>query len=170
VREVDFRYPVDPIAGALVKMGFADDKEIDVNGVKVVPRDVLMKLVERPSSGFLEESEATIKESSDFAWAMEIAVDGTKNGGELSYVVSNEAIHDTETRLDLYNTFGSSHIGVALPAVVGTKMCLGGHTDAGVISSECLEPKRFLQISASMGAPIEFNERIAEVASKRGRS
>jgi saccharopine dehydrogenase-like NADP-dependent oxidoreductase len=164
VREVDFKYPVDPIAGALVKMGFADDKAIDVNGVKVVPRDVLMQLVERPSSGFLEESEAAIKKSSDFAWALEIAVDGIKNGGGLSYVVSSPATYDTETRLGLYNRFGSSHIGVALPAVVGTKMCLAGHADAGVISSECLEPKRFFQISANMGAPVEFDERIMEGA------
>jgi saccharopine dehydrogenase-like NADP-dependent oxidoreductase len=169
VREVDFKYPVDPIAGALVKMGFADDKAIDVNGVKVVPRDVLMKLVERPSSGFLQESEAAIKASTDFAWAMEIAVDGVKNGSRLSHVVSSPATYDTQTKLDLYHRFGSFNIGVALPAVVGAKMCLGGHTDAGVISSECLEPRQFLQISAEMGAPVEFDERIAEAAASEER-
>jgi lysine 6-dehydrogenase len=169
VREVDFKYPVDPVAGALVKMGFADDKAIDVNGVKVVPRDVLMKLVERPSGGFLEESEAAIKASADFAWALEIAVDGTKNGSGLSYVVSEKTIHDAGARLDLYNRFGSSHIGVALPAVVGAKMCLGGHADAGVISSECLEPKKFFQASADMGAPVEFDERIVEGATFEGQ-
>jgi hypothetical protein len=26
LREVDFKYPVDPLAGAFVKMGFADDR------------------------------------------------------------------------------------------------------------------------------------------------
>jgi saccharopine dehydrogenase (NAD+, L-lysine-forming) len=168
VREVDFKYPVDPIAGALVKMGFADDQAIDVGGVKVVPRDVLMKLVERPSSGFLEESEAAIKASADFAWMMEIAVDGIKNGARLSHVVSSPALYDVETKLDLYNRFGSFHIGVSLPAVVGTKLCLGGHVDAGVISSECLEPKRFFQISADMGAPVEFGERIVGGATLEG--
>jgi saccharopine dehydrogenase (NAD+, L-lysine-forming) len=164
VREVDFKYPVDPIAGALVKMGFADDKAIDVGGVKVVPRDVLMKLVERPSNGFLEEDPAAIEDSSDFAWAMEVAVDGVKNGARRSHVVSSPAIYDAETKLDLYSRFGSFHIAVALPAVVGTKMCLGGHADAGVISSECLEPRRFLQISADMGAPVEFDEKITDAA------
>jgi hypothetical protein len=127
-----------------------------------------MKLVERPSRGFLEESEAAIKASADFAWSMEIAVDGVKNGARLSHVVSSPATYDAETKLDLYNRFGSSRIGVALPAVVGTKMCLGGHVDAGVISSECLEPKRFLQISADMGAPVELDERIVEGASFEG--
>jgi saccharopine dehydrogenase (NAD+, L-lysine-forming) len=160
VQEVDFKYPVDPIAGALVKMGFADDEAIDVNGVKVVPRDVLMKLVERPSDGFLEESEAAIRTSTDFAWAIEIAVDGVVNGARVSHVISSPAVYDVEAKLDLYNRFGSHHIGVALPAVVGAKMCLSGDTDAGVVSSECLEPRRFLQISADMGAPVAFDERV----------
>ncbi len=168
VREVDFKYPVDPVAGALVKMGFADDKAIDVGGVKVVPRDVLMQLVERPASGFLEEDEAAIKDSTDFAWVMEIAVDGVKDGARVSHLVSIPAVYDAETKLDLYNRFGSFHIGVALPAVVGTKMCLGGHADAGVISSECLEPRWFLQISADMGAPVEFDERITDAAGSEG--
>ena len=160
VQEVDFKYPVDPIAGALVKMGFADDEAIDVNGVKVVPRDVLMELVERPSDGFLEESEAAIRASKDFAWAIEVAVDGVVNGARISHVVSSPAVYDAEAKLDLYNRFGSHHIGVALPAVVGAKMCLSGHAEAGVISSECLEPRRFLQISADMGAPVAFDERV----------
>jgi saccharopine dehydrogenase-like NADP-dependent oxidoreductase len=159
VREADFKYPVDPVAGALVMMGFAEDKEIDVKGVKVVPRDVLMKLVPRPASGFPVESEATIEESIDYSWSMDIAVDGTKNGEKISRSVSSTEVLDVQAKLDLFNRFGSTHIGVAQPAVVGVKMCLGGDTEAGVISSECLEPKRFLEVSASMGVPVELDER-----------
>ena len=65
---MDFKYPVDPLAGAFVKMGFADDREIDVNGVRVVPRDVLMKLVQRPANAFLDETETSIANSHDYAW------------------------------------------------------------------------------------------------------
>jgi saccharopine dehydrogenase-like NADP-dependent oxidoreductase len=53
LKEVDFKYPVDKLAGAFVKMGFADDGPIDVKGVKVSPVDVLMKLVKRPGNSFL---------------------------------------------------------------------------------------------------------------------
>jgi len=52
---VDFKYPEDPLAGAFVKMGFADDREIDINGVRIVPRDVLMKLAPRLGDAFLNE-------------------------------------------------------------------------------------------------------------------
>jgi saccharopine dehydrogenase-like NADP-dependent oxidoreductase len=159
IRAADFKYPVDPVAGALIAMGFADDREIEVKGVKVVPRDVLMALVPRPANGFLDETEASIAEADDFAWSMEIAVDGAKGGKKVSRVASSTAVYDVKRRREIYERFGALHIGVAQPAVVGVKMCLGGDTETGVISSECLEPKRFLQVSADMGAPVEFDER-----------
>ena len=37
------------IVGAFVKMGFADDREIDVNGVSIVPRDVRFLLMRKSS-------------------------------------------------------------------------------------------------------------------------
>jgi saccharopine dehydrogenase-like NADP-dependent oxidoreductase len=72
------------------------------------------------------------------------------------------AILDKDTRRNLYRTFGTSHIGVALPAVVGAGMCLEGDTDAGVISSECLEPEIFFKKMAAMGLPLTFEEKITK--------
>ena len=56
--------------------------------------------------------------------------------------------------------FGTSHIGVALPAVVGAKMCLEGDTPTGVISSECLDPAIFFRKMAAMGLAVSFEEKI----------
>lgn len=36
LKHLDFKYPVDKTVGAFIKMGFADDDPIDVNGVKVI--------------------------------------------------------------------------------------------------------------------------------------
>jgi len=57
LKYVDFKYPIDPIAGALVKMGFASHEPIDVKGAKVAPIDVLMKLIQPPVDTFLTENE-----------------------------------------------------------------------------------------------------------------
>jgi len=160
LREVDFKYPVDPLAGAFVKMGFADDRQIDVNGVKVVPRDVLMKLVPRPANAFLEESEASLAQSADYAWVMEITVDGVKDGACCSHCLTDLILMDQAAKLKFFRRFGSSHIGVALPAVVGAKMCLDGDADRGVISSECLDPQIFFQKMADMGCPVVLEEKI----------
>jgi saccharopine dehydrogenase-like NADP-dependent oxidoreductase len=148
------------MAGAFVKMGFADDREIDVNGVRVVPRDVLMKLAPRPANAFLGETEANLVQSSDYAWIMEITVDGVKDGAACSYCLTDLSLMDKDTKLRLFHKFGSSHIGVALPAVVGAKMCLADNTDTGVISSECLDPITFFKFMAQMGAPVSFDEKI----------
>ena len=160
LKEVDFKYPVDPLAGAFVKMGFADDREIDVNGVPVVPRDVLMKLVERPVNAFLEETQAAIEHSDDYAWIMEISVDGVMDGGKCTYRLTELTHIDKETKLSLFRKFGTSLLGVALPAVVGAKMCLDGKSDSGVISSECLDPLTFFKYMSEMGAPVCFDEKI----------
>jgi saccharopine dehydrogenase-like NADP-dependent oxidoreductase len=162
IKEVDFKYPADLLAGAFVKMGFADDREIEVKGVKVVPRDVLMSLVPRPASEFLDETEATIEKSSDYGWIMEITVDGRTNGQRLAHCLTNTSIMDVPARLDLYRTFGTSLVGVALPAVIGAKLCVAGEADVGVISSECLDPELFFQKMASMGLPVEFRETITK--------
>lgn len=160
IKEVDFKYPVDHLAGAFVKMGFADDREIDVKGVKIVPQDVLMALVPRPANEFLEETEATIEKSAEYGWIMEISVEGKKDGRLYSHRLTETTILDRQTKLNLYKKFGTSHIGVALPAVVGAKMCINGETDLGVISSECLEPTAFMNNMAQMGLPVAFEERI----------
>ena len=165
VQEVDFKYPVDPLAGAFVKMGFADDNEIEVKGVRVVPRDVLMKLVSRPASSFLSESEAEIEASVAFGWIMHISVDGMKGSEKRSHCLVDATILDKDNRQYLYRTFGTSHIGVALPAVVGARMCLRGDTDTGVISSECLDPAVFFKEMAAMGLPLKFKETITKQVS-----
>jgi len=162
LKEVDFKYPVDPLAGAFVKMGFADDRQVEVGGVKVVPRDVLMKLVPRPANAFLAEDETTLAQSPDYAWIMEVTVEGVKEGAGCSHILTDLALMDQDAKLSFFRKFGSSHIGVALPAVVGAKMCLAGETESGVISSECLDPLIFFKKMAAMGCPVAFDEKIVK--------
>ena len=63
-----------------------------------------------------------------------------------------------EKRLALFNRFGASNIYVALPAIVGAKMCMGGDAPRGVIASECLDSVVFLKTMGDLGAPLEYNE------------
>jgi saccharopine dehydrogenase-like NADP-dependent oxidoreductase len=119
-----------------------------------------MKLVPRPANSFLDETEDGIEASGDYGWIMEIKVDGSKDGEKRSHCLADVAILDKDTRRNLFRLFGTSQIGVALPAVVGTRMCLEGDTDSGVISSESLEPAIFFKKMAAMGLPLSFEEKI----------
>ena len=157
IKNVDFKYPVDLIAGALVKMGFAKPGAIDVKGAKVLPRDVLMKLVRRPVDTFLSEDESTAKLPPKSAHFMVIEIKGAKSGEDITYKLIRPSVTPEET-LRLYRTFGTTRIGVALTAIVGAKMCLEGDAEKGVIAPECLDPVRFLKMMADMGAPVKFQE------------
>jgi hypothetical protein len=82
------------------------------------------------------------------------------DGGKCTYRLTELTHIDKETKLSLFRQFGSSLLGVALPAVVGAKMCLDGKADPGVISSECLDPLTFFKYMAQMGVPVCFDEKI----------
>jgi len=83
----DFKYPVDKLVGAFIKMGFATDEAIDVKGVKVVPQDVLMALVKRPGNKFFDENDETILQS-DLTGIMDVSVEGEREGKKVAHNIS----------------------------------------------------------------------------------
>ncbi len=166
VRYVDFKFPVDVRAGNLVKLGFASDKPIDVKGVKVSPLDVLLKLVPSPVNAFFNEDEV-VKHPVDFARICVIKVKGVKSGKDIEHIISfhYNLFATTEERLEIYKKFGTLNIYVALPVIVGAKMCVGGFADKGIIGPECLDPIKFLKTMADMGWPLKFHEECSKKVS-----
>ncbi|UCH01397.1 MAG: saccharopine dehydrogenase NADP-binding domain-containing protein [Candidatus Bathyarchaeota archaeon] len=156
IKYCDFKYPVDARVGAFVKMGFASPDAIDVKGVKIIPRDVLLKLVRPPVNRFLTETDNTAKEVNIASFNV-IEVKGVQSGEEVNYKIARPGL-TAEEQLNIYRRFGATRIGVAMPAIVGVEMCVKGIADRGVISAECLDPKIFLQMHADMGAPVRFFE------------
>jgi len=160
IRRCEFKYTVDALAGAFVMMGFAKPEAIDVKGVKVVPRDVLLKLVPQPVNEFLIETEESAKLPLEEFEIMLIEVRGSKSGENLSYTISCpfRFFWNSEERLEIYQKLGATGIDVALPAVVGAKMCIEGEAERGVIAAECLDPELFLKNMCRAGAPVRFRE------------
>jgi saccharopine dehydrogenase-like NADP-dependent oxidoreductase len=155
----DFKYPVDKLAGAFIKMGFASHEPIDVKGVQVAPVDVLMKLVKRPGNKFFNENDETIL-GSDLTGFMDISVEGTQEGRQvnhkISYCFTDGPNHARQRQL--FNTFGTTMVYVALPAVVGARMCVQGEVENGVITADSLNPSKFFAGMEARGVPFEFDE------------
>jgi saccharopine dehydrogenase-like NADP-dependent oxidoreductase len=164
LQELDFKYPVDKIVGALIKMGFADHKPIDVKGVKVAPVDVLMALVKRPGNKFFLENEETILQS-DLTGIMDISVDGVLDGDKVTKTISYTFTDgpNKEHQKLLYETFGTTMVYVALPAMAGANMCLNGEVTSGVVSPDVLDPATFFGRMAERGVPFKFDENTAIV-------
>jgi len=169
IKYCDFKYPLDPIAGALVKMGFAERKAIDVKGVKVTPIDVLMKLVHHPVDTFLGEDENAAKLPPEMVGFCVVEIKGAKAGENITYKISwpYNLFMTVEEKVKIYQKFGTTRIAVALPAIVGAKMCVTGEAKRGLIGPECLDPIKFLKIIAGAGAPVQFEEICSKEVSVR---
>ena len=161
LQEVDFRYPVDKLAGAFVKMGFADDDPIEVKDTQVVPRDVLMRLVRRPGSSFLAENEDTILKS-ELSGILDITVNGERQGRKVSHTIAYKFTdsNNKELQRQLFSAYGTTLVYVALPAIVGAMMCENGDTDSGVVTPDSLEPAKFYKGMAERGVPFVPDEKI----------
>jgi len=160
IKYSDFKYSFDPIAGALTKLGLTGGEPIDVKGVKVTPRDVLMKLIRPPVNSFLEDDESTAKLPLKSLELMAMEIKGTKSGEDVTYTLSWPyfLFTNAEEKLGFYRKFGATDIAVALPAIVAAKMCMEGDAARGVIAPECLDAVKFLKRMADIGAPVKFHE------------
>jgi len=167
IKYCDFKYPVDPTAGAFVKMGFASSNPVTVKGVNVAPIDVLMKLVQKPVGTFFTENEDTAKIPAQSVGFFVVDVKGAKSGQEINHKIycQHTLFANLVERLEIYRRLGTTKIGVALPAVVGAKMCVGGDADKGIIAPECLDAEEFFKVMAETGCPIKFNEVISREVS-----
>ena len=152
-------------------MGFSGDRAIDVNGVKIVPRDVLMNLVKRPGNTFLLENEKTILES-DLTGILDVSVEGERDGEKVSHLISYRFTDgpNKERQRRLFEAYGTTMVHVALPAVVGAKMCMNGEVESGVISPDTLDPLSFFGGMAERGVPFELDEQINQHTSVKRRS
>lgn len=166
IQYCDFKYPIDPIAGAMVKMGFASREPVDVKGVKVKPLDVIMALVKQPVNTFLSEDETTVSRPATSVTYRVMEIKGARAGQNITYKLIQSSA-TPEENLRLYRQFGTARIGVALTAIIGAKMCVTGEAERGVIAPECLDAKKFLKMMANAGAPVKFQQECVQDVSVR---
>jgi len=154
VKHVDFKYPVDMIAGALIKMNFASRTPVDVKGVKVAPLDVFLKLApEAPET--VEEADKLAQEGQPGrVGCLIVEVSGEKEGKKVT-----ESIYTTTDTREMFRQFSTTNVEVALPATVTALMIIKGDLNVkGVLAPECLPPKPILAELSRKGA--RFHEKV----------
>lgn len=155
IKNCNFKYILDEQAATFFCMGFTPDNEIELNGQKIKPFDVLIALTEHPGDGFFEEQPPAEDDQGTILWAQSAEIYGTKDGEEKSYKVwiPGYFLYPKE----VYESCGTTLVNVALPAFVGIKMCIEG-TKKGVIFAEELDPNRFLEIMKEKVPSYELTE------------
>ena len=67
---------------------------------------------------------------------------------------------DHERQRRLLNEYGTTLVYVALPAVVGAKMCVSGEVENGVVSPDILDPQKLFAGMSERGVPFHLDEEI----------
>jgi len=150
VKYVDCKITMEFLVATLIKMGFANDKPIEVKGVKVAPKDVLLAMVPPP----VETKDKVETGEMDFLGCYLAEVNGEMADEKITYTMYR-SLRGSE----VYRKFGAVWSDVAIPAVVTATMLAKGEIKVkGVIPPEGLEPKPFLAKLAERG--VTFQERV----------
>ncbi|MDH5713388.1 MAG: saccharopine dehydrogenase NADP-binding domain-containing protein [Candidatus Bathyarchaeota archaeon] len=153
IKYVDCKIPPDTMAGALIKMGFASGESVQIKGVKVAPRDVLLALTPPPSE--VDYSRRIPQSEEDMLGCYLVEVRGERADQKLVHT-----IYTTISAREAIKKYGTFWARVAVPAVITATMLARGEVKRkGVIPPEGLEPKPFIARLAEWG--MTFQETIA---------
>ncbi len=163
IRYVEFKYPVDMVAGAFVKLGFASHDPIMVKGVRVAPRDVLLSLVRHPVNSFLSEDESTIVAPSGWIGLMVMEIEGKKARDKVKITITQGGTEaSTDEKLKMFRRLGTIRVFVAAPAIAAAKMSIKGDAEVGVVAPECFDPVNFLKMMTDIGVPVKFHQTVSK--------
>jgi len=154
VKYVDCKIGLDLMVAALIKMGFASEKPLEVKGAKVTPKDFLLALVPPPVED-VDKIQDRIATGEMEALGCYIAeIQGEENGEKVTYSM----VHSYSLS-EVCKKFGAAWAEVAVPAVTTATMLAKGEIKTkGVIPPEGLEPKPFLTKLAKKG--MTFQEHV----------
>lgn len=158
---VDYKNQPDLVAYSLIKLGFASSKPIRIGNVKVVPRDLIIKMLRKPVHMFLEENEELYMQEA-LPYVCEIIViemKGVRNGIQTmdkGIIKTYIPPADPKLRLRLFEKLGTLHVNVALPAIVGGKMIIKNSLK-GVMAPESLNANEFLKEISTYGLKLSID-------------
>jgi saccharopine dehydrogenase-like NADP-dependent oxidoreductase len=141
------------MAGALIKIGLASRNPLEVNGVKIVPRDLLMALTRQPADAAADLA------PSDVLLCYLGEVEGEKDGERLVHTT-----YRSSSAVENLRRYGVRWADLAVPAVVTALMLAEGEVKPGVLPPEGL-PSSFITRLAEWG--ISFQHSITKRVNTR---
>ncbi len=155
IKYCDFKYYVACHPAALVSLGLASDKEVDVKGMKVRPIDLVAAVLPKAGNAFFDEdpSKFGYNDAHNFV-SMVVEIKGAKNGAEKTYTIHCPNMNAPGQAI--FDLFGTSLVNVALPAVTGARLIAEG-AQKGVIFAEQLDPEKFLAAIKETGYPYKWD-------------
>jgi saccharopine dehydrogenase (NAD+, L-lysine-forming) len=148
LRAVDFKYALHPQVYKVLEvfklLGLNRRDKINVKGVKVAPRDLVLALVPEPSDLAGKARGIT---------CIGVEVVGSKDSRTVHFF--EYTVMDNQEAAKKYGCTGTIYL-TAMPSVLFTEFLAQGKIDQkGVVPSEALDPKPFFEAFPSVGIPIK---------------
>lgn len=161
VKDVDFKYYMMIQPAIFYALGLCSQEEIDVNGAKVKPIDVVTAMVPPPSGNIFVESDEKLAVADKTAFIeLVVEVGGTKDGKKVTWIANCPKMNAPGP--ELKKIYGTALVYVALPLAVGTMLIKEIEMEKGIIFADQLDPEKFIERTMATGYPYKWSEKVLE--------
>lgn len=157
VKDVDFKYFLQPQTVIFNALGLCSQQEIDVNGVKVKPIDVVSSLVAKPGDGIFTATEEQLAAADKTSFIeLVVEVSGVKDGKKVTWKANCPKMNAPGP--ELKKLYGTAQVYVALPLAIGAMQIMEPDTKKGIIFADQLDPEQFIKRMMATGYPYKWIE------------
>lgn len=160
-QQIDFKYSLMKQPAMFYTQGLLSDKEIDVDGVKVKPIDVVSSLIPVPSTNIFDATDEALEEADKKAFIeLIVEVSGEKGGKTTTWKANCPKMNAPGP--ELKKLFGTNIVYVSLPLAVGAMILATEALQKGVIFADQLDPENFIKRMMDTGYPYKWKESCSE--------
>lgn len=157
LKNIDFKYFLQPQTAIFNALGLCSQQEIDINGTKVKPIDVVSELVAKPGNSIFSATDEQLEIADKTSFVdLVIEVSGIKDGKKVTWKASCPKMNAPGP--DLKKIYGTALVYVALPLAVGTLLLNETQLEKGIIFADQIDPEKFIDRMMATGYPYNWKE------------
>lgn len=157
IQNVDFKYYLMMQPAILYALGLTSQEEIEVDGAKVKPIDVVVKMIPAPANNIFVDSDEKLEYADKTAFIeLIVEVSGEKDGMPVTYRANCPKMN--APGVELKKLYGTALVYVALPLAVGTLLLGELNLPAGIIFADEIDPEAFIEKMMGTGYPYKWKE------------
>jgi saccharopine dehydrogenase-like NADP-dependent oxidoreductase len=162
VRDVEFKYNLQGQPAIFYTTGLLSQEELEVNGVKVKPLDVVAALIAPPAENIFGATEDQLEYADETSFVeLIVIVEGMKDGKRLRFSVNCPKMNAPGPALK--RLYGTALVYVALPLSIGVLTLGDTPLEKGIIFADQLDPDRFIERMMATGYPYQWTESMTEL-------
>jgi lysine 6-dehydrogenase len=160
VRNVEFKYNLQAQPAIFYATGLLSQEEVEVEGVRIKPLDVVASLIKAPGDNIFGVDDAALEYADRTSFVELIVIaEGAKDGKRYRYTANCPKMNAPGPALK--KLFGTALVYVALPLSIGITMLGDTALEKGIIFADQLNPDDFIKRMLATGYPYKWQESVS---------